>query len=93
MKTVVQSLEKAKVPYVIYDKVRIEPTDVSIMDSIKFVREHRPDIFIAVGGGSVIDTAKAANLYLAHPENDFLDFVNGKFELMVSSDWERASTF
>ena len=76
MKATIQSLEKAGVPFVVYDKVRIEPTDVSIMDSIKFVRKHRPDTFIAVGGGSVIDTAKAANLYLAHPKADFLDFVN-----------------
>lgn len=77
LKTVIESLEKAKVNYVIFDKVRIEPTDVSIHEAIKFVKQERPDAFIAVGGGSVIDTAKAANLYLAHPESDFLDFVNG----------------
>jgi hydroxyacid-oxoacid transhydrogenase len=75
-KTVIESLEKARVPYVVFDKVRVEPTDISIKESIDFVKEHLPDSFIAVGGGSVIDTAKAANLYLAHPDSDFLDFVN-----------------
>lgn len=75
-KVVLESLTKAKVPFVLFDRVRIEPTDSSFRDAISFVKKESPDAFIAVGGGSVIDTAKAANLYLCHPQNDFLDFVN-----------------
>ncbi|RKO83258.1 iron-containing alcohol dehydrogenase-domain containing protein, partial [Blyttiomyces helicus] len=74
--TVVESLTAAGVPFVFFDKVRVEPTDESFKEAIDFVRREQPDSFIAVGGGSVIDTAKAANLYLSHPEAEFLDFVN-----------------
>ena len=48
----------------------------SFAEAISFVRKYHFDGLVAVGGGSVMDTAKAANLYLCHPENDFLDFVN-----------------
>ena len=48
----------------------------SFSDAISFARKNQFDGFVAVGGGSVMDTAKAANLYLCHPNNDFLDFVN-----------------
>ena len=71
-----ESFEKHKVNYVVYDNCRVEPTDTSFKQAIDFARKHDPDAFVAVGGGSVIDTTKAASLYSAHPEADFLDFVN-----------------
>ena len=48
----------------------------SFQKAIDYARAEQFDHFLAVGGGSVIDTTKAANLYLCHPENELLDFVN-----------------
>ncbi|XP_063683493.1 hydroxyacid-oxoacid transhydrogenase, mitochondrial-like [Bolinopsis microptera] len=72
----VEALERAGVQFELFDNVRVEPTDSSFKECIEFARRLNPDAFLAVGGGSVIDTAKAANLYNAYPEADFLDFVN-----------------
>ena len=74
--TVLASLESAGVAAVVFDRVRVEPTDESFQDAIRFTNEQNVDGFVAVGGGSVIDTAKAANLYTTHPPADFLDYVN-----------------
>ena len=73
---VIESLEANKVPYVLYDRVRVEPTDDSFQDAIAFARQRPFDAFVAVGGGSVIDTAKAVNLYTTFPPAEFLDYVN-----------------
>lgn len=48
----------------------------SFKDAIKFVQENDFDSFLAVGGGSTMDTCKVANLFACHPENELLDFVN-----------------
>jgi hydroxyacid-oxoacid transhydrogenase len=74
--TVLESLRASGVSAVLYDRVRVEPTDQSFQDAIGFAAEHAPDGFVAVGGGSTIDTAKAANLYTTYPPADFLDYVN-----------------
>ncbi len=76
MQTVIDSLEASAVRYTIYDRVRVEPTDESFLDAIAFARDGRYDAYVAIGGGSTIDTAKAVNLYVTYPPEDFLDYVN-----------------
>jgi hydroxyacid-oxoacid transhydrogenase len=76
VQTVVESLEQNGVAFALYDRVRIEPSDESFLDAIAFARERAIDAFVAVGGGSTIDTAKAVNLYTTWPPADFLDYVN-----------------
>lgn len=75
VQTVLESLEAAGVNFTLYDRVRVEPTDESFLDAIAFARQKPYDAFVAVGGGSVIDTAKAVNLYVTYPA-DLLDYVN-----------------
>lgn len=69
------SLRREGVDAVVHDRVRVEPTSESFLDAAAFARESGVDGFISIGGGSVIDTAKAANLYATHPA-DFLAYVN-----------------
>ena len=56
--------------------MRVEPTDECILDGISIAKDGGFDAFVAVGGGSTIDTAKAVNLYVTYPPEDFLDYVN-----------------
>src|SRR6185436_6734772 len=76
VQTVIESLDANRIRYAIYDRVRVEPTDESFLDAINFAKDAGYDAFVAVGGGSVIDTAKAVNLYTTYPPADFLDYVN-----------------
>ena len=69
------SLKAAGIDYGVFDRVSIEPTDVSFKEAIEFAVDGGFDGFLPVGGGSSIDTAKAANLYSTHPA-DFLEYVN-----------------
>jgi hydroxyacid-oxoacid transhydrogenase len=73
--TVLESLEEHKIRFSIFDHVRVEPTDESFREAISAAQADDFDCFVAVGGGSTIDTAKAANLYSCYPA-DFLDYVN-----------------
>ncbi len=69
------SLIAAGLDVVLYDEVQVEPTDESFLAAARFAVEGDFDGYVSVGGGSVIDTCKAANLYATYPA-DFLTYVN-----------------
>ena len=69
------SLNKENIKVTIFDEVQVEPTDQSFKNAIQFAIDGQYDSFVAVGGGSSIDTAKAANLYSTYPD-EFLAYVN-----------------
>lgn len=70
-----EALKTEKIDAVLYSNVRIEPTDHSLKEAVQFAVDGKFDGFIGVGGGSNMDTAKAANLYSTYPA-DFLTYVN-----------------
>ena len=70
-----ESLRAEGVDFALFAEVEIEPTDASFKAAIEFAQDGGFDAFVSVGGGSSIDTAKAANLYSTHPA-DFLTYVN-----------------
>lgn len=69
------SLGAAGVDVAVYDSVKIEPDDASFRDAARFAADGRFDGYVSVGGGSVMDTCKVANLYAEHPA-DFMAYVN-----------------
>ena len=71
----IESLRKAGLDVHTFLDVRVEPTDISWAEATRFATDLQPDGYVAVGGGSVIDTAKAANLYACYPA-DLLTYVN-----------------
>jgi hydroxyacid-oxoacid transhydrogenase len=70
-----EALRKHGIDAVLFDQASVEPTDISFREAIQFAADGNFDGFVAVGGGSSMDTAKAANLYATYPA-DFMTYVN-----------------
>jgi alcohol dehydrogenase class IV len=69
------SLKSVDIESVVFDRAGSEPTDASLREAVEFARGTEWDGFVAVGGGSSIDTAKAVNLLTTYP-GDVMEYVN-----------------
>jgi len=68
-------LEKEGIDVDIYDDIHVEPTDKSFEKAAADVRGNKFDLYVAVGGGSTLDTTKAINLLVNYPA-PILDYIN-----------------
>jgi len=73
---VAEQLHPFGIEAAVFDQAHVEPTDESLRQAIDWARENGPwDAFVAVGGGSSIDTAKAVNLLTSNP-GELMDYIN-----------------
>lgn len=70
-----EALKAEGIETIVFDRLRIEPSQASFQEAAAFATEGRFDGYVAIGGGSTMDTCKVANLYATHPA-DFFDYVN-----------------
>lgn len=74
---ITSSLERAGIASVSLGGVRPNPRSGRVQEGIELCRRENVDFILAVGGGSVIDSAKAIALGVPY-EGDFWDFFDGK---------------
>lgn len=70
-KLVTDELDEMGAEYVLFDDVKANPTIHNVQTGYKLFKEFNPDVIVAIGGGSVIDTAKAIGIIATNP--DFYD--------------------
>ena len=68
------SLKSAGIDFAEYAQTRIEPSDQSCLVAAEFLRQAKVQAVVSVGGGSTLDTAKAALVYARYPVSSFLDY-------------------
>lgn len=62
----IDALKASKLPSATYSDIEPNPTDLSINDGVEVYKSEACDVVIAVGGGSVMDAAKAIRLLTTH---------------------------
>jgi len=75
--SVTASLQEADLPFVELSGIQANPLSGKVYEGIDLLRKEGCDFLLAVGGGSVIDTAKTI-AFSADYEGDFWDYFTGK---------------
>jgi len=75
LRIALDALIGAGIDVAVFEGVHVEPTDASFLEAATFAKDGGFDGYVSLGGGSVIDTAKAANLLTSHG-GGLLDYVN-----------------
>ena len=70
-------LNRANVPYDLYDEIKPNPTIKNVTDGVEACRNSGADLIVAVGGGSSIDTAKGISIVMTNPDRADIRSLNG----------------
>jgi alcohol dehydrogenase len=76
LKRTEDQLTQAGVDFVLFNKIPANPTKTVVMEGANVARENGCDCIVALGGGSVMDAAKAIAM-MATNEGDLWDYVHG----------------
>ena len=71
---VLTTLEQAGIPYDVYMDIKPNPNVENVLEGLSKLKESGADLIVAIGGGSVIDTAKAISIIMTNEE--FADVVS-----------------
>lgn len=82
---VLSSLAEEGLNHIVLEGVKPNPEDGKVYEGIALARQHNIDFLLPIGGGSVIDTAKAICAGKNY-EGDFWDFYCGKNDVETQSD-------
>ena len=70
-------LEKSKIDYKVYSDIKPNPTVINVQDGVDVCKKYEADVIVAVGGGSVIDTAKGISIIMTNPDRYDVVSLNG----------------
>ncbi len=74
---VLKVLEEAGIEYKVFSNIKANPAVSTVQEGVKLFKELRAHFIVAIGGGSVIDTAKAIGIIIKNPEHDDVKSLEG----------------